>query len=159
MDARAPGAAQGIVDLISEAPTGTFDSALVAYGWNLSNQEAAPALDYCSAHGVPVHIAGIFWSPGGNVHVLEADPTKLAASDSELMLGWARLAAAHGTSLAALSIGFATLHPAITKVVLGVASAVEVDHNLKIATGPPIAATVWREAKAAGLLAQGVCVP
>lgn len=49
--------AENILRLIREAPDGTFDSALLAYGYNLFSQEALPVLAECEARGIEVHIA------------------------------------------------------------------------------------------------------
>ena len=49
---------------------GTFDSALLAGGWNLLSQAGAPCLAACAARGVAVHVAGVFASG------LLVDPTE-----------------------------------------------------------------------------------
>ena len=41
---------------------GTFDSALLAGGWNLLTQEGLPCYEECERRGVAVHIAGVFGS-------------------------------------------------------------------------------------------------
>ena len=51
MDARLEEAAAGIISLLDEAPAGTFDTALIAYGWTLGNQNALPVLDECLRRG------------------------------------------------------------------------------------------------------------
>ena len=53
MDARLEEAAAGIISLLDEAPADTFDTALIAYGWTLGNQNALPVLDeYMAATGL-----------------------------------------------------------------------------------------------------------
>ena len=49
--------ADNILRLIRGAPDGTFDSALLAYGYNLFSQEALPVLAECEARGIEVHVA------------------------------------------------------------------------------------------------------
>lgn len=53
-----PASAELVLRLIREAPVGTFDSAMLAYGWNLENQSALPILLECQARGIDVHPAG-----------------------------------------------------------------------------------------------------
>ncbi len=51
-----------ILRLIRGAPERTFDSALLAGGWNLLTQTGLPCLLECEARGIAVHIAGVFAS-------------------------------------------------------------------------------------------------
>ena len=44
----------------SGAPLGSFDSALLAYGYNLFNQDGVEILEECEARGIAVHVAGAF---------------------------------------------------------------------------------------------------
>jgi hypothetical protein len=37
-----------IIDLIRAVPPGTFDSCLLAYGWNLIGQDAWPVMEECA---------------------------------------------------------------------------------------------------------------
>lgn len=53
-----PNSAELVLRLIREAPLGTFDSAMLAYGWNLENQSSLPILLECQARGIDVHPAG-----------------------------------------------------------------------------------------------------
>ena len=55
---------------IREAPAGTFDSALVAYGWNLNTQAALPVLLECQARGIEFHCAGVLYF-GGHGHLFD----------------------------------------------------------------------------------------
>lgn len=48
------GAPDEIIRLLRGCPVGTFDSALLAGGWNLLSQEGLPCLEECERLGVPV---------------------------------------------------------------------------------------------------------
>ena len=52
--------AENVLRLIKGAPLGTFDSALLAYGYNLFNQDGLEILEECEARGIAVHVAGAF---------------------------------------------------------------------------------------------------
>eukprot|EP00966_Prymnesium_polylepis_P128786 2978552-Prymnesium_polylepis.1 len=57
---------QGVPDevlrLVRGCPAGTFDSALLAGGWNLLSQAGLPCYAECEARGIAVHVAGVFAS-------------------------------------------------------------------------------------------------
>jgi aryl-alcohol dehydrogenase-like predicted oxidoreductase len=54
------GVPEEIVRLIQGAAPGSFDSALLAGGWNLLNQAGLPVMVECQRAGIAVHVAGIF---------------------------------------------------------------------------------------------------
>jgi D-threo-aldose 1-dehydrogenase len=56
-DAAVYGTPEQIVDLIRAVPDGTFDSLLMASGWNLLYHEGAVVLRECAAKGIAVHNA------------------------------------------------------------------------------------------------------
>ena len=72
------GVPQEIVRLLRQAPRGTFDSALLAGGWNLLSQAGAPCYAECERAGVEVYVAGVFASGllvGGETYAyLKAPP-------------------------------------------------------------------------------------
>jgi aryl-alcohol dehydrogenase-like predicted oxidoreductase len=142
--------ALGIVDLIAEAPPRTFDSALVAYGWNLENASALPVFAECQRRGIEVHIAGVLYFTGYGTLFDDAD----AAPEVRARLRrWRALGARHGgLSLLELAVGFASL-VAGAKLVLGMVSAAEVEQNLRaVARAASIPRALWREAQAEGLI-------
>lgn len=53
-----------ILRLLREAPAGSFDTALLAGGWNLLNTEGSEVLTECARCGVAVHLAGVFGGTG-----------------------------------------------------------------------------------------------
>jgi hypothetical protein len=88
-----------ILRLLRGAPAGAFDSALLAGGWNLLNQEAWPVLCECARRGVPVHLAGVFGGTG------QADNRNIFAPGgawAPAVAAWARLAEGAGVTLAEL---------------------------------------------------------
>ena len=114
-----------ILRLLREAPSGTFDTALLAGGWNLLGQASLPLLTECEARGVAVHNAGVFatgFLVGGESYLYAAPPPEIVAARR----AWAALAARHGLSLAAVALRFASLPAVVECVLLGVKSAEEV---------------------------------
>ena len=112
-----PASAELVLRLIREAPAGTFDSAMLAYGWNLENQSSLPILLECQQRGIDVHPAGCFFFRGYGILF---DPSK--TDDEELLskrAQWVALADKHSVGLASVAVGFASLPAVIKKVVLG----------------------------------------
>ena len=147
-----------ILRLICEAPAGTFDSAMLAYGWNLANQYALPILLECQARGIEVHPAGVFHFGGYGILF---DPSK---TDDTVLLEkharWLELATKHGFGLGAVAVGFASLPAVIGKVVLGMASPEEVALNIdSIEEAAAIPSRLWHDARAAGLIDSAVPLP
>lgn len=141
---------QYVLRLLREAPAGTFDTALLAGGWNLLNQEGWEVMCECALRGVRVHVAGVFGGTG------QADNRNIFAPSEKwapAVEAWARLAAKHSVSLAQLAIAFATLPCAVEKVVLGMATADEVERNVaSVESVRHVPASAWREAVSEGLL-------
>jgi D-threo-aldose 1-dehydrogenase len=139
-----------ILRLLRESPAGSFDSALLAAGWNLLNQDALEVFTECEARGVEVHTAAIFASgllAGGATYNYSAERAEpyLEARD-----GWAKLAQEHGIALPAC----------VAKVVIGLNSTQEVDDAVAFAAAaskvPP---KLWHEAQERGLLAPEIPLP
>merc|ERR1719223_2194099 len=95
------GVPEEIVRLIRGAEKGTFDSALLAGGWNLLSQAGLPCLLECQQQCIPVHLAGVFASGllvGGPTYAYQTAPEdKVAKADK-----WRALADRHGVSLPAV---------------------------------------------------------
>ena len=73
---------------------------------------------------------------------------------------WRALAAKHGHSLPAVAIAFAALPRCVSRVVLGMASAAEVEANMAwVAESAKVGPALWAEAQATGLLATDVPIP
>ena len=73
---------------------------------------------------------------------------------------WRALAAKHGCSLPAVAIAFAALPTCVSRVVLGMASARQVDENMRwVAEAAKVPPAIWAEATATGLLGASVPTP
>jgi D-threo-aldose 1-dehydrogenase len=60
MNSNRPEVARDIMRFLKEAPVGTFNSFLLAGGWNLLNQDSFPIMVEAAQRGVAIHNAGIF---------------------------------------------------------------------------------------------------
>ena len=92
------GVPEEVIRLLREAPRGTFDSALLAGGWNLLSQAGLPCYVECERAGVAVYVAGVFASGllvGGDTYAYQKAPPHLV----ERAQRWGALAARHGYSL------------------------------------------------------------
>ena len=90
-----------ILELIRGAPDGTFNSAMLAYGWNLHNQAALPVMLECQRRGIEVHAAGVFWFNGYGVlfDPSLAPDTEEGEATLAKRSAWLALAEKHGVSL------------------------------------------------------------
>ncbi len=148
-----------IIRLIQEAPAGSFDSALLAGGWNLLNQAGTPVMVECQRAGIAVHVAGVF-----NTGLLVGGDTYAYAKAPEPMIesarAWGTLAAKHGVSLPAVALAFAAIPECVEKLVIGMATAEEVAQNIEwLAESHAVPASIWVEAKSEGLLSPDVVTP
>ena len=140
-----PGQAATITDFIRAAPPGTFDSALLAYGWSLLSQDAMEVLAVCEAAGIAVHLAGVF---GGSTLAPLFDPKPEHAA---AVAAWRALADQHSVSLAAVALAFGALPACVAKVVVGMRSVADVERNVA-QVGEAVPAALWAKAQAQGLL-------
>ena len=107
-----------ILRLLREAPAGTFDTALLAGGWNLLGQDSLPILEECEKRGIAVHNAGVFatgFLVGGSNYLYDIPPPEIVAARD----GWDGLAKRHGCSLPAVALRFASIPNVIEHVLLG----------------------------------------
>eukprot|EP01052_Picozoa_sp_SAG31_P042624 SAG31_NODE_6829_length_1875_cov_4.819820_2_plen_321_part_00 len=135
-----------IIDFIEAAPEGLFDSALLAYGWNLLNQDAYEVMAVCAQNGISVHLAGIFG--GGQYPLFNRDGPNF---DVDKVAKWEKLANKHSVSLAAVAISFGALPTCVEKVVMGLRSVAELKMNLEAMT-EVVPEALWVEAQSLGLL-------
>jgi len=148
-----------IIRMLRTAPSGTFNAALLAGGWNLLSQDGLPCFEECERRGVCVHVAGVFASGllvGGSTYAYQqAPPAKV-----ELAKQWAALAAEHSLSLPAVAIAFAALPACVTRVVLGMATPEQVRDNLAwVREAGRVPPALWAEARRRGLLSAAVPLP
>lgn len=139
-----------ILRLLQEAPKGTFDTALLAGGWNLLCHEGWEVLAECARQGIRVHVAGVFGGTGqsDNRNIFAPDVRWQPVADA-----WAQLGKQYDVTLAQLAIAFATLPRAVSQVVLGMATADEVKSNVRaIEHVRQVPMAVWHAAAARGLL-------
>ena len=153
------GVPEEIVRLIRTAAPGTFDSALLAGGWNLLTQAGLPCLQQCEESGVAVHVAGVFATgvlAGGDTYAYQLAPEEML----EKKRGWEQLCQDHSLSLPALAIAFATYPACVSKLVLGIATEAELEQNLAaMEEAGRVPTVVWEQAKERGLLEGHIPTP
>merc|ERR1712187_251507 len=141
-----------IIRMINTAPGGTFDSALLAGGWNLLSQAGMPVFLECERHRINVHVAGIFASGllvGGTDYAYKTAPAEMVQKTSQ----WRSLAEQHGVSLPAVAIAFAALPKCVTRLVIGMSNPEQVRQNLLwIAESNKVSPRIWTDALHLGLL-------
>lgn len=160
-----PEIVQGHRRLFLRPAAGTLQSALLAGGFNLLNQNALPLLEEAQARGIEIHMAGVFSSGllagGSTVYAKGADNGQ--APSEELIHraeGWRRLAEEHGLALPAVALAFAALPRCVTRVVVGMSSAADVRENVKLLrTTASVPLVLWRQAKERGLLDPRTPIP
>ncbi len=118
-------------------------------------------MEECARAGIKVHVAGVYMG----LHHTNAGSTAIAGTNDEIYAGakmdqWRALAAKHGATLEATAIAFAALPSVVSKVVLGMKSAKEVEINVKAAAeSANVPVAIWAEAQAAGLIIADAVVP
>ena len=152
--------ADAIIDLIEAVPPGSFDTALLAYSFNLFSQDGWPVIEACHAAGIRVHVAGI-WSGLHHTNAGGTGVRNAALREGQArMEGWAELAQEHGCSLPAVAVAFAALPAAVDKVVMGMKTVAEVEANVAAAAeAGEVPSEIWRQAQARGLLPPHLPLP
>eukprot|EP01052_Picozoa_sp_SAG31_P016784 SAG31_NODE_1125_length_9770_cov_2.732499_3_plen_165_part_00 len=143
-----------ILRLLHEAPGGTFDTALLAGGWNLLCQEGWEVLCECARRNIAVHVAGVFGGTGqrDNRNIF-APSQKWAPSVKQ----WTALSSKHNCSLIQTAVAFASLPVAVKQIVLGMATPAEVHANVaSIEAVERVPAQLWRDAAELKLLPVGL---
>ncbi|CAE8693678.1 unnamed protein product, partial [Polarella glacialis] len=154
------GVPEEILRLLRGSEPGTFDSALLAGGWNLLCQEGLSCFLECERLGVEVHVAGVFASgllvSKGGTYAYRDAPAELVERTER----WRALASRHNCSLPAVAIGFAALPRCVTRVVIGMANPQQVEQTMAwVKESGTVPCAVWAEAKELGLLSPATPVP
>ena len=155
---------QGHLRLFRRPAAGVVQSALLAGGYNLLNQEGLPLLVEAERRGIEIHMAGVFSSGllagGATVYATGSDSGQKPATElQELAAGWAELAEEHGLALPAVAMAFAALPKCVTKVVVGCSSVEDIEEDVRLLPQTAVPLELWQEAKRRGLLSASVPTP
>ena len=138
--------------MLEGKPPGAYDDALLAGGWTLLSQDGLASLICCQERGVSVATAGVFSTGllvGVKQYAYQAAPPELVRRAKD----WGALAKAHGMTLPEVALAFAFLPECAAKVVIGCATAEEVEKNVEAAfRSSQVGHGLWDEAKETGLL-------
>lgn len=141
-----------ILDLIRSVPEGTFDSLLMASGWNLLYTEGAVVLQECEAREIAVHNAGTFATgllAGGFSYVYQEAPSEMVTKTKR----WAQLCERYDLTLPAVAMAFSALPACVKKVVIGCSSPSDVEDCVSYCGSDIVVPTaLWVEAQNMGLL-------
>ena len=147
--------------LLHLAGEGDFDCFLLAGRYSLLDQSAfEELLPVAQERGISMVIGGVF-----NSGIL-ADPSSKPffdyAAASNVQIERTRrlddICRRHGVSLKAAAIQFPSAHPAVSSVLIGVASVAELEEDVRLA-GILVPDALWEECRHEGLLAEGTPVP
>tara|TARA_B110000977_G_scaffold127702_3_gene163171 strand:+ start:30986 stop:32164 length:1179 start_codon:yes stop_codon:yes gene_type:complete len=145
--------------MITEKPSGTFDSIMSAGTWNLIDQDGLDLMLECQKKGIKIHNAGIFASGllvGGGYYKYEPAPVEILERRAQ----WQNLAAKHSIALPAVAIAFALAPAVVEKAAVGVKSPEEVTMNAEwLEMAGKVPKELWIEAKEMGLLGKDVPTP
>jgi len=146
-----------IIRLLRKTDLGTFDSALLAGGWNLLSQAGLPCYLECQDRSVGIHVAGCFAS-GYLVTKSGTYAYRPASEDIQLRTEkWRAVAANHGCSLPSVAIAFSAMPKIVRKVVLGIATKEQLDQNLEwIEESNRVPLEIWAEAKNLELIVSAI---
>lgn len=146
-----------LLKFLQKYPTGTFDNIMMAGCFNLIDQDGLSLLQECQARGVKVTNVGIFASGAlwGSTHYkYDGIPVEVA----DKIKAWKALSEKYGFTLPQVALNFALLPDVIEMVAFGCKTAEKVKTNLDL-LGKTVPVELWKEAKAAGLIAPGVPIP
>ncbi len=140
--------------VLARAP---IDVVLLAGRYTLLDQSGLAFLDRAYAAGIQIHVAGVFNSgllAGGETYDYQPASSAMIARRDRLQA----ICAQYEVGLAAAALQFPFAHPAVTRLVVGLASSTEIDQcfaNLAL----PIPAELWRALKANAMLAADAPTP
>lgn len=146
-----------LLKYLRKYPEGTFDNIMLAGCFNLIDQDGLELLRECQCRGVKVTNVGIFASGAlwGSTHYkYEGIPPEVV----EKVRKWKVLAEKYGLTLPQVALNFALLPDIVDMVAFGCKRASQVNTNVDLC-GKAVPVELWAEAKAAGLIAEGVPIP
>ncbi len=139
------------------AARGRFDCFMLAGRHTLLDHTALGRfLPFCAARGIDVLLAGPFNSGILATGAGAGATFFYAPADAGIIERTRRIEAVcarHGVPLAAAALQFAGSHEAITSVVAGCRSGVEVERNLEL-MAKPVPPALWQELAATGLISR-----
>jgi D-threo-aldose 1-dehydrogenase len=160
---RAVGAGLNQWEMLAEfARAADFDCFLLAGRYTLLEQGALDELlPLCAEREIGVFLGGVYNSgilatgarPGAKYDYADAPPEVL-----EKVRRIEEICARHGVPLHVAAMQFPLAHPAISALLTGARSALEVEANME-ALWAPIPADLWEELRAEGLLHEEAPVP
>ena len=134
------------------------DIFLLAGRYTLLEQEALTSfLPLCQSKGIGVVVGGPLNSgilAGGTMYNYRPAPPEIVAQVERLRT----VCSQHGVALPDAALAFPLAHPAVVSVLAGAVSANEVRRNVA-SISAAIPAALWRDLKAAGLIAADAPVP
>eukprot|EP00943_MAST-04B_sp_MAST-4B-sp1_P001530 g1530.t1 len=141
-----------ILNIFNNVPANTIDNALLAYGWNLFNQDGLVIFEECFKRNIKVHNAGVF---SGLYHI-NAGSVAFSFEEKEKLRklnAWKDLASKHNVSLPAVACSFAALPICVEKLVIGMKNVAEVNDNLNaVEESNNVPVEIWSDAVNDGLL-------
>jgi D-threo-aldose 1-dehydrogenase len=144
------------------AEAGDFDVMLLAGRYSLlENAAAVNFLRLAQQKGIGVLLGGVFNSGILATGAREGAKYNYAMADSAVLNQVSRIeavCAAHNARLPDVALHFALAHPAVSSVVLGAVSALEVDRNVS-SLNRRTPRGLWSDLKREGLLPVDVVVP
>jgi D-threo-aldose 1-dehydrogenase len=153
------GAGMNQVEMLTRfAREADFDCFLVAGRYTLIDQSAlAELLPLCEERGIAVILGGVLNSgllAGGTTFNYGQAPREWV----ERARAVERVCERHGVRLTAAALQFPLAHPAVTSILIGPRSPVELDEDLDF-LATPISPDLWAELRAEGLLPEDAPVP
>eukprot|EP01043_Picozoa_sp_COSAG02_P028947 COSAG02_NODE_1781_length_10947_cov_54.689159_4_plen_304_part_00 len=145
---------EDILRLIRGSPAGTFDSCLLAGGWNLLCQDGGPVMEEAAKRGIVIHNAGSLasgllagaYTYAYNVSAtlssscqcicITSPPPLAQVADAEMVERrdkWSKLAAQFDVQLPAVAFAFAFAPSVVAKLVVGPATPEQLEANLRCA--------------------------
>ena len=145
-----------ILNIFNNVPENTIDNALLAYGWNLFNQDGVGIYEECYKRGIKVHNAGVF----SGIYHINAGSVAFSFEEQEKLRkinGWKELASKYNVSLAAIACSFGALPNCVDKLVIGMKNVQEVHDNINaVEESNKVPEEIWKDAVHMNLLEEEI---